>query len=66
MQEEREGSLRQSELGGAESVSRVQQSLLVAQEPGLTSGGEEEESDSVAILEVGLGLRTSLRVISGS
>lgn len=42
-----------SEFGGTESFSRVQQSLLVAQEPGLTSGGGEEESDSVVVLETG-------------
>lgn len=75
LQEEREGSLRQcvvfegvhvSELGGTESFSRVQQSLLVAQEPGLTSGGREEESDSVVVLEVGLGLGTNLRVSASS
>lgn len=71
LQEEREGSLRQrvafegervSELGGTESLSRVQQNLLVAQKPGLTSVGEEEESDSVVVLEIELGLRTNLRV----
>lgn len=67
LQEEREGSLRQrvvfegvrvSELGAAESFRRVQQSLLAAHEPGLASGGEEA-LDSVAVLEIVLGLETT-------